>query len=887
MNPKQKRFLAVGLLTAACGLFPFKGSAQLSSNPDKFLGNITTRYSVDYGSEKFYTLWNQITPENETKWDAIEGNGRGNFTFGNADRAANYAKQHGFPFKYHTLIWGAQYPRWMDNLSTAEQTKAIVEYFDAVKKHYPNLEIIDVVNEAITGHQPAPYRAALGGEGKTGYDWIIKAFEMAHERWPDAILVYNDYNTFQWQKTQFIDLVRTLRDAGAPVDAYGCQSHDLTDMSLSSFKSAMTEIQNALKMPMYSTEFDIGTSDDQKQLTQYKNLMPYLWEADYCAGVTLWGYIYGATWTTDGNSGLIRDGKDRPAMTWLREYMKTDEAKNAKSPFPEFKKEASVYVKASELNVTKGDAVPIEVSARLRTKTIDHIDLYVKNKYLCTLTEEPYTATYTTEEAGRYDVKAVVTATDSSKYERWSGFTAHNPRRAFKGGTDLPGTLQAEDFDMGAEGIAFHDSNSENEGVNTYRSEDSGGVDIVSGNGNYAIGYTVNGEWLEYTVNVKEAGLYEYNAYISSQDGGGQISLAQHTDDGLTDLTGSIPLPRTGNWNTYKIVHGRLNAELAEGTQILRLNIEKGNFNIDKINFKRIEVDPDIEISLTAEPATGTIGEETTLNVEASSAKSDITSVKFYVDNVIIRNITQAPFVTTYKPTAKGTYLITAFATDAEGRQSKMVDYTLKVTPKRTPFNSIVALPGIIQAEDFDKGGEGFTFHDSDSQDEGGTNYRSDNEGLDIVSGNGSYALGYTAVNEWTEYTVDVTDPGKYAYEATVSSGVTGSSFTIGLVNDDGKVTSLAKVNVPQTGSSNWDTYRVVKGNLSQKLAAGQQILRFTITGQQCNIDKVEFKCTVSDGIENISADNLTDGPAYNLAGQKVSNNYKGIVVRKGKKVKK
>ena len=50
MNPKQKRFLAVGLLTAACGLFPVKGSAQLSSNPDKFLGNITTRYSVDYGS---------------------------------------------------------------------------------------------------------------------------------------------------------------------------------------------------------------------------------------------------------------------------------------------------------------------------------------------------------------------------------------------------------------------------------------------------------------------------------------------------------------------------------------------------------------------------------------------------------------------------------------------------------------------------------------------------------------------------------------------------------------------------------------------------------------------------------------------------------------------
>ena len=84
------------LTTALCWLMSLSAGAQLSSNPDKFLGNITTGYNVDYGSEKFYTLWNQITPENETKWDAIEGGGRGNFNFGGADRAANYAKQHNF-----------------------------------------------------------------------------------------------------------------------------------------------------------------------------------------------------------------------------------------------------------------------------------------------------------------------------------------------------------------------------------------------------------------------------------------------------------------------------------------------------------------------------------------------------------------------------------------------------------------------------------------------------------------------------------------------------------------------------------------------------------------------------------------------------------------------
>ncbi len=70
----------------------------------------------------------------------------------------------------------------MDNLSTKDQYEEIVEWMDAIKKHYPQLDMIDVVNEAVPGHAPAPYKAALGGDGETGYDWIIKAFEMAHER---------------------------------------------------------------------------------------------------------------------------------------------------------------------------------------------------------------------------------------------------------------------------------------------------------------------------------------------------------------------------------------------------------------------------------------------------------------------------------------------------------------------------------------------------------------------------------------------------------------------------------------------------------------------------------------------------------------------------------
>ena len=870
------------LLAMAVWLMPMNVKAQLSSNPDKFLGNITTGYQVDYGNEKFYTLWNQITPENESKWSSIEGSRRGSFSWGGCDNAYNYAKNHNFPFKFHCLIWGAQYPNWLNNLSTSEQYKAIEEWMDAIKAHYPNLPLIDVVNEAVPGHQPAPYKAALGGDGKTGYDWIIKAFEMAHERWPDAILIYNDYNTFQWQRSEFINLVRILRDAGAPIDAYGCQSHDLTDMSVSNFKSAMTEIQNALKMPMYSTEYDIGTSDDALQLQRYKEQIPYMWEADYCAGITLWGYIYGRTWTTDGNSGIIRDGKDRPAMTWLREYMKTDAAKNAKSPFPGMVKEASVYVKPAALSVTINEEVPITVRARLKTKTIDHVDLYVKNQLVATMTEAPYTTTYVPEALGKYDLKAVVVATDGSQYERLSGFTAYRPRSPYKGGTELPGTLEAENFDTGAEGITYHDTDTKNEGTNSYRT-DGGGVDIVSCTGGYAIGYTSSGEWLEYTVDVKEAGIYSYDATVSSGVTSSSFSLSLNTNDGLVKLTDAVAVPcvTANSWDTYRVVHGRLLVPLEAGKQIIRVNITGSSCNIDKFVFKHVEVDDNMAVSVVADPSPATVGENTTIMVNASSATSTIDNVKIYLEGVLLKTLTSEPFETTYKPTAKGTVNFFVIATDAEGKQSPIVRKTITVNNKRSAFRTVVNLPGVIQAENFDKGGEGLTFHDSDSNDEGGTSYRTDNEGVDIVSGGSGYVIGYTAADEWLEYTVNFTQPGKYSYEATVSSGATGSGFTIGLV-ENGKVTNLAKVNVPQTASNSWDTYKVVSGNLNKEFETGQQILRITINGAYCNIDKIELKST--NGIDDATAVQQVNGPSYNLMGMKVGADYKGIVIKNGKK---
>lgn len=850
------------------GLISTQAFAQLSSNPDKFLGNITTRYQVDAGGgvEPYYKLWNQITCENESKWGSVEGN-RNNYNWG-CDNAFNYAKQHDFTYKFHAFVWGAQYPSWLTSLSLKDRYNSVVKWYDAIKKKYPTLPMIDVVNEAVGMHQQGNpmMKETLGGGGKTGYDWLIKAFDMAYERFPDAILIYNDYNTFQHDTDNYLELVRTLRDAGAPIDAYGCQSHDVSNISVSNLKNSMKKLQDGLKMPMYITELDIDIENDAQQKKQYENIFPLMWEADYCAGVTIWGYIHGATWVS--NSGIIKNGKDRPAMTWLREYMQTDEAKNAKSPFPGMKKEASIYIRPRDLKVAKGDNLPILVRASMATKTIQKIDLYVGDELIATMTEAPYLTSYDVPadaKTGWKELKAVLTATDGSTYERLSRFNVLSSTEARAPFNEtvptLPGTINADEYDKGASGVSYS---------NTSRNVSTA---------------TKDGAWAEYTVDVKEDGLYSIDMEIASTKTGGWFHLAEYTLENLIYLTDFIEVPKTGSATEFRTVNFAMKEPLTAGRHTFCLNIDKGGFCVKSLTFRRYEQDKSIKFTkFTVSPTTIDLGERVTIQAEAESPNSTIASIKIFANDLLIGTMTEAPFTMEFEPSEKGTYTITAVATDAEGRENASTSKkTLKVNGKREPYSGTpIIIPGIIQAENFDKGGEGLTFHDSDNTREGDTEYRKDGEGVDFVKGNGGTAIGYTAEKEWLEYSIDVQEAGTYQYVATVSSGTSGSGFSIGIQKNGGMIT-LAKVSVPQTGNNNWDTYKTVEGQLSQNLEVGQQIMRFTITGQQCNIDKVELRC-LTTGIHDMNNDITITKDAYDLFGRKVNDNYKGIIIRNGKK---
>ncbi|HLP39968.1 MAG TPA: endo-1,4-beta-xylanase [Fibrobacteria bacterium] len=488
--------LAFTLLTGAL-LSGTAGAAPLADGASKFLGNITTDYAV---RSDFGTYWNQITAENECKWASIEGQARGKFNFSGCKAAYDWAKNNGGQFKFHCLVWGGQYPTWLKGMSAADTKAAITEWFDAVQKQFPDLEMIDVVNEAIRtgpGQYHSPFTetniiAALGGDNND-YAFVTTAFKMARERWPKAVLIYNDYNTFRWQINEGIDLVKKIKAAGAPVDAYGQQAHDLTDMNATEFKAALQKIHDGVQIPLYITEYDIGTDDDNLQKQRYSEQIPEFWNADFVAGVTLWGYIYGHTWTTNGNSGIIKNNVDRPAMTWLKDYMSKNKGVNN-----------------TGLSGSKVDTVP----------------------------QAPY-----------------------------------------KGVMAIPGLVEAENYDVGGQNQSYYDADAANQG-NGYRQD---AVDIVAlPNNTNAVGYTMTGEWMEYTVNVVSSGAYEFDATVSSGLDGSSFQLFLD-GNAITDM---VTVPQGADWDTYGSVLGKT-TELPAGQHVLKIAITGSYVNIDKINLAK------------------------------------------------------------------------------------------------------------------------------------------------------------------------------------------------------------------------------------------------------------------------------------------------------------
>ncbi|WP_308365683.1 MULTISPECIES: non-reducing end alpha-L-arabinofuranosidase family hydrolase [unclassified Microbulbifer] len=281
---------------------------------EKFFGTAVEQ-ADDYNQLTVY--FDQLTPGNAGKWGSVEST-RDQMNWTALDTAYQFAADNGLRYKHHTLIWGQQQPAWMDDLPAEEQLAEIEEWMAALKNRYDEIDMIDVVNEPL--HAPPSYKEALGGDGDTGWDWVITAFEMAREHFPDSTLILNDYNILQLREftEDYLEIIELLQ-ARELIDGIGLQSHFLEQTSAQEVQDNLDRLA-ATGLPIYVSELDINFVDDARQANKMRELFSVFWQHPAVVGVTHWGYRQGHTWRTEAWL-LNSDGTERPALKWLRCYI--------------------------------------------------------------------------------------------------------------------------------------------------------------------------------------------------------------------------------------------------------------------------------------------------------------------------------------------------------------------------------------------------------------------------------------------------------------------------------------------------------------------------------------------------------------------------------------
>ena len=274
------------------------------------------------------------------------------------------------------------------------------------------------------------------------------------------------------------------------------------------------------------------------------------------------------------------------------------------------------------------------------------------------------------------------------------------------------------------------------------------------------------------------------------------------------------------------------------------------------------QVDLSVAAAVTVESEPGKV------EISISKENDAINRVDIYADGEKIAS-DQMSYV--WEEVEQGDHTIWAVGYDSQNKEYTSSKIKINIMKPQTPFNGTPAkIPGRIEAEEFDYGGEGNAYHDMDEENR---NKGDRNEGVDM----NNTAIGYTQTGEWIEYTVEVEKDGDYVVESRVASGSNGAAFTLYMDNtfiipgDDG--TPGGFVNVPNTGD--WETFTTVETKLN-KLSKGVHVLKLEITGDWVDLDYMDFKLVNSDEshvVDYVSSGNsLPDGFyfAYDASGKLV-----------------
>ncbi|WP_338551909.1 endo-1,4-beta-xylanase [Paenibacillus sp. KS-LC4] len=285
---------------------------------DFLIGAAVNDHTIVSQRELLVKHYNSLTAENEMKFESLHPT-EDTYTFEAADRIAQFAREHGMKLRGHTLVWHNQTPDWVfddGNGGTAERETLLARmkaHIMAVMQRYQDTSYCwDVVNEAVSDEGDEWLRPSRWLEG-IGDDYMVKAFQFAHEADPAALLFYNDYNECNPAKREKIyRLVKTLLEQGAPIHGIGLQGHwNLTEPSLDDIRAAI-ERYASLGLKLQITEMDVSVFafEDRRtdiaiptaemlhqQEQRYRQFFELFREyRDVLTGVTFWGAADDYTW---------------------------------------------------------------------------------------------------------------------------------------------------------------------------------------------------------------------------------------------------------------------------------------------------------------------------------------------------------------------------------------------------------------------------------------------------------------------------------------------------------------------------------------------------------------------------------------------------------------
>lgn len=150
----------------------------------------------------------------------------------------------------------------------------------------------------------------------------------------------------------------------------------------------------------------------------------------------------------------------------------------------------------------------------------------------------------------------------------------------------IPGVVQAENYDQGGEGVAFHDSDPWVV-TGAYRPDGIYLENCSNPVGGCNVGSTWPGEWMRYSINVTTAGTFKVEVLVASGNGGGG---SFHIEVDCVDVTGPMTVPNTGGWQAYQLV-SKSGVGFTAGPHLMKLVLDAsgpsggvGNFNYLTIN---------------------------------------------------------------------------------------------------------------------------------------------------------------------------------------------------------------------------------------------------------------------------------------------------------------